>query len=145
MNWYKTTGMVQEGEGNGPGWLCKQRPDRDQSSPPVLPDFRPPGPGQLLPWCPWEPGGDGDRGCPVWRFGISPTPSGSHRFPVEGGQVETDPWTRGKSEAAELLRSLKVTPGRLGLKCLHFYCIMKVSQRKRSGTCIVMLHEKAKF
>ena len=59
--------------------------------------------------------------------------------------METDPWTHGKSEAAELLRSLKVTPGHLGLKGLHFYCIMKVSQHKRSGTCIVMLNEKAKF
>ena len=35
--------------------------------------------------------------------------------------------THGKPEAAELSRSLKVTPGRLGRECLHFYCIMTVS------------------
>ena len=33
MNWYKMTGMVQEGEGNGQGWLCKQRLDGDQKQP----------------------------------------------------------------------------------------------------------------
>ena len=84
MNWRKMAGMVQEGEGND-GSANRDRTGT-RSSPPVLPDFRSLGPGRLLPWCP-EPGGDRRLRLPLLRFGISPIPSDSHKFPVEGGLI----------------------------------------------------------